>query len=294
MLEERKRYIIDFEDIPADRARMTELAAEERIKNFEEIEKGFTPEQAQGEAQRCLSCRRCLGCKLCLAVCEKEAIDFDQMDKESEIEVDSIIITPGIIGTPEPLDQLFGYGKYPNLVTDLEFERILHPEGPYGGLVLRPSDGEMPRKVGFIYYARKQLNHHSLIFLLKEAAATRRRIEGSEIWLLSNYLFEVKNDYKSYLNHIPDLVFKTCSHLSIKEIEESRNLVVEFLEKGEKRMERFQMVIISTQLKLPDPVKILGEQLGVKLAQRVEPTEDPSARPTGKSGISVAGGIISE
>ena len=74
MLEEKKRYSIDFDDIPAERAHMPELPAQDRITHFEEIEKGFSPEQARREAERCLSCRRCLGCKLCLAACEKEAI----------------------------------------------------------------------------------------------------------------------------------------------------------------------------------------------------------------------------
>ena len=97
MLEEKKRYIIDFEDIPGDRAQMPEVPAGERVGTYEEIEKGFSPEQAQREAQRCLSCRRCLGCKLCLAACEKDAIVFDQVDETSEIDVDSIIITPGRI-----------------------------------------------------------------------------------------------------------------------------------------------------------------------------------------------------
>lgn len=291
MLEERKRYIIDFEDIPGERARMPELPIKERIKNFAEIEKGFTPEQVQREAQRCLSCRRCLGCKLCLAVCEKEAIDFDQKDEEYELEVDSIIITPGSIRVPAPLDDRFGQGNYSNVVSDLEFERILNPEGPYGGLILRPSDGEIPQKVGFIYHDEKRLDHHALIFLLKEAAATRKKIEGSEIWLLLNHPFEVKNEYKSYLDHIPDLISKTCTILSINELEDSGNLVVEYKEEGETRIERFQMVIVSTIVQLPSSIKVIGEQLGVKLAQKVDSLEDPSLIPTGKEGISVAGGI---
>ena len=104
MLEERKRYIIDFQDVPAERAHMPELASDERITNYDEIEKGFTLEQAQREARRCLSCRRCLGCKLCLAACEKEAIDFDQTDEQRELVLDSIVIAPGSIKTTAPLD----------------------------------------------------------------------------------------------------------------------------------------------------------------------------------------------
>lgn len=293
MLEERKRYIIDFDDIPSERARMPELPAEERVKNFEEIEKGFTQEQAQREAQRCLSCRRCLGCKLCLAACEKEAIDFDQKDEESELEVDAIIITPGNTRNPVPLDDRFCYGKCSNVLSDIEFERILHPEGPYGGLVLRPSDGEIPQKVGFIYPDGELLNHSSFIFLLKEAAVTQKRIAGSELWLLSNHISEAKSSFKSHFDHIPNLTSKNCTIQSIKEHEESGNPMVDFMEYGEGRREEFQMVVVSTQLQLPASIKVLGEQLGVKLSQKVEHTFDPSLKPTEKEGISVAGGITS-
>ncbi len=291
MLEEEKRYIIDFDDIPDDRACMPELPVEERVKNFEEIEKGFTSEQAQKEAQRCLSCRRCLGCKLCLAACEKDAIDFDQKDEVSELEVDSIIITPGVLSNPVPLDERFGYGKYPNVIRDIEFERILHSKGPYGGLILRPSDGEIPQKLGFIYSDENQINQHSLTFLLREAAVTRNRIEDSEVWLLSNHTIEAKNSHKPCINSIPNLILKNCKILSIEELEENRNLVVEFLEDGERRIEKFQMIIISTQLQLSTPVKTIGEQLGLKLSEKVYPTEDPSLKPTEKEGISVAGGV---
>ena len=291
MLEERKRYIIDFTDIPDDRACMPELPAEERAGNFEEIEKGFTQEQAQREARRCLSCRRCLGCKLCLAACEKEAIDFDQKDEESELEVDSIIITPGILKNPAPIDECFGYIKYSNVITDTEFERILHSEGPYGGLILRPSDGEIPQKIAFIYSDEKQISQHSLIPLLKGAAVTRNRIEGSEIWLLSNHAIEAKDSYKSYFDQIPDIISKKCKVLSIKELEESGNLMIEFLEEGKKQKGDFQLVVISTQLQLPTPVKIVGEQLGLKLAKNIDSTEDFSLQQTEKEGISVAGGV---
>ena len=68
--------------------------------------------------------------------------------------------------------------------------------------------------------------------------------------------------------------------------------MVEFLEDGEKRVERFQMVVLSTQLQLSTPVKTIGEQLGLKLSEKVfYTTEDPSLEPTEKEGISVAGGI---
>lgn len=291
MFEDTKRYIIDFKDIPDERARMPELPVEERVKNFDEIERGFTPEQAQKEAQRCLSCRRCLGCKLCLAACNKDAIDFDQKDEESELEVDAIILTPGILKRSATPDERFGYGKYPNVINDIEFERMLHTNGPYGGLILRPSDGDIPQKLCFIHSDEHPIHQPALTFLLKEAAVVRKRIDDSDVWLLSKHPIKTMNAHPSYMDSMSTIIFKTCDILSIEELEGNHNLVVEFLEDGEKRSERFQMVVLSTQLQLPTAVKIIGEQLGLNLSEKVYAIEDPSLEPTEKEGISIAGGI---
>jgi len=291
MLEEKKRYIIDFEDIPGERAHMPELPAGERVGTYEEIEKGFSPEQAQQEAQRCLSCRRCLGCKLCLAACEKDAIVFDQVDETSEIEVDSIIITPGVIQSCERPDERFGYGRSLNVLTDLEFESMLHGEGPYGGLILRPSDGEIPHKIGFIYHDEKNSNRDGLDLLLKEAAAAGKQIEGSELWLFSSHPVEEMDSYKDSLEQVPHLACKTAVPESVVELENGQTLVVEYMDKGEKRIERFQMIVIAVQRKLSDSIKALGEQLGLKLSQNVNAGEGSSQEETAKSGIALAGGI---
>lgn len=291
MLEEKKRYIIDFSDIPRARAKMPELPPGERVTGFEEIEKGFTAELAQNEARRCLSCRRCLGCKLCLAACEKEAIDFGQTEEEQEIEVDAVIITPGAIRHSVPLDERFRCGSSANLLTDLEFELILDPQGPYGGLILRPSDGEIPRKMGFIHSDRKGFSIQALVFLIKEAAAAQKMIEGSELWLFVPQEMELVGVCRPYLDQIPQVIIKYCSLASVSEISDSGNLAVEYMEGNEKRIERFQMVVVSTEQRLPKSAAMLADQLRLKLAQRIEPTEASVPVPAGRNGVSVAGGI---
>ena len=62
-----------------------------------------------------------------------------------------LLLHPVSLQPCEQPDQRFGYGKSLNVLTDLEFEGMLHLEGPYGGLILRPSDGEIPNKIAFIY-----------------------------------------------------------------------------------------------------------------------------------------------
>lgn len=291
MLEEIKRYIIHFSDIPGARAKMPELPPAERVKGFEEIEKGFTEEQAKAEATRCLSCRRCLGCKLCLAACERDAIDFAQMEEDQELEVDAVIITPGVLRRPAPLDERFTCGSGANLLTDLEFERMLDPQGLYGGLILRPSDGEIPRKLGFIVSEDRTVSRHALVFLLKEAAAAQKKIEGSELWFFLPQTMESLDEYKSYVDGMPQVTFKRCSVESVTEITDTGNCAVEYREGAEKRIERFQMIVVSTEQRLPETARLLADQLRLKLARQIEPTETCDPVPAGRDGISVAGGI---
>ncbi|MDH3949434.1 MAG: hypothetical protein OEV11_00220, partial [Deltaproteobacteria bacterium] len=74
MYEKKERYIVEFQDIPAEREHQIEIEVDERRDNYDEVELGFDEERALREAKRCLSCRRCLGCALCWAECKPEAI----------------------------------------------------------------------------------------------------------------------------------------------------------------------------------------------------------------------------
>jgi heterodisulfide reductase subunit A len=89
-------------------------------------------------------------CRICEKVCEREAIDFDQKDEEFEVNVASIIVATGYdIFNPTALKSL-GYGWYPNVLTALEFERLICASGPLGGHLQRPSDNIDPKKIAFI------------------------------------------------------------------------------------------------------------------------------------------------
>ncbi len=93
---------------------------------------------------------KCIGCGTCYEICKAKAIAYDQQDSEATLKVGSIILAPGFEPFDARLKSEYGYGRFPNVVTSIEFERILSASGPYGGLVLRPSDGEVPKKIAFI------------------------------------------------------------------------------------------------------------------------------------------------
>ena len=99
--------------------------------------------------------KSCLGnnpiaCGKCLEKCEKKAINYDMHDEIIEFDVGAIIVATGIdVYNPSELEE-YGYGKYLNVVTSMEFERLIGPTGPTSGHLIRPSDKKVPSSVAFI------------------------------------------------------------------------------------------------------------------------------------------------
>ena len=246
MAEKRGRYIIDFKDIPSKRHSMPELEVDERKDNFEEVELGLSLEAAQEEAKRCLSCRRCLGCELCLAVCEPKAIVFDQEDEIIDLTVDEIIISPEV-DRYIPLSQgEFGYLNYMNVVSAFEFERILCEDGPYGGMLLRAFDGEIPQKIGFILHddGNGQENGNSLLsYAIQEAELAMQKVEdlGVSVFISEGTNLEnVSNETEK-----KGINIKNGKVMEVKESEETKNLLVKFMDGDNETEEEFEMLVIS-------------------------------------------------
>jgi heterodisulfide reductase subunit A-like polyferredoxin len=146
----KPKYIPEFKDIPTPRHKMPELEIDERQGNFSEVELGLSEEAVLAEAARCLSCRRCIGCGLCLAECDQEAVVYDQKAESVTVEADSIIFTSdGQSFNPDRKREL-AYCEAANVITSLEFERLVSPAGPFGGYLLKPFDGDIPRSIAFI------------------------------------------------------------------------------------------------------------------------------------------------
>jgi heterodisulfide reductase subunit A len=92
---------------------------------------------------------RCIKCGLCQNVCELKAIDFDQKDEILDLKIGSIIVATGW-DEYEPETGYLGYNEYPNVITQMKLERMLAPNGPTVGHLVRPSDGKHPKNILFI------------------------------------------------------------------------------------------------------------------------------------------------
>lgn len=102
------------------------------------------------DRELCLNKENVVVCDKCVKACERQAINFEMKPEEIELEVGTIIVAIGAdVFDPSTIPQ-YGYGRYSNVITSLEFERLINAGGPSGGKLIRPSDMEIPKTVAFI------------------------------------------------------------------------------------------------------------------------------------------------
>jgi len=89
-------------------------------------------------------------CGLCAKVCQAGAIDYEQQEETLELEVGSVVLTPGFEAFDATRRGEFGFGFAPNVLTNVQFERLLSASGPTAGHIRRPSDGQAPMRLAFI------------------------------------------------------------------------------------------------------------------------------------------------
>ncbi len=135
---------------PIERQRMPMLSPSVRMGSFDEVELGLSAEQVQLEGKRCLSCGLCCQCGECASHCGPQAIDLTERDRIRSLDVGAIVVATGIDIFDAKKFPEYGYGKYPDVITNLQFERLCNASGPTGGKLVRPSDGKTPQSVVFI------------------------------------------------------------------------------------------------------------------------------------------------
>lgn len=272
----KDKFITNFEDIPKPRQKMPHLSLDERQLNFKEVELGFTEEIALKETSRCLSCRRCIGCGLCLAECDHQAIVYDQREEYSTVAVDSIVVATGIESFDARRKPEFGYSYYPNVITNIELERILNANGPFGGILMRPSDGEVPQNIAFIQCVGSRdedlgLNYCSNICCsaaLKQAMTIADAIDGIKISVFySDIRPYMKNSETSYLKARDEygVQFIASKVTQVQEHSEKDSLVVKSSHNGKEEAAEFDLVVLSTGINPTVGIKRLSRQVGARL-----------------------------
>ena len=262
--EKQKRYIIPFDDVPTPRAEMPEISVDERRGNFVEVETGFPEQIALNEAKRCLSCRRCLGCALCWAECEPEAIDFSIPDEELDLEFDDVIITKGQDNAFFPIDSKLGFGSYADVITDIQFERMLSPTGPTDGMVISPLDGEIPKRMAIVQGHPDEDNDQllsSLVLGVNESIIALDRTKDLEVVLVSPINETFKEQFLSNAEKISGLKLVEGDPESVEKTQENALLSLKYSENGQQQNETFDLIVVLTKPKLSSELKSLTRKL---------------------------------
>ncbi len=132
------------------RASQRSLTPETRLGSFDEIEQGLDEAAAQAEALRCLACGGCSECFQCLTRCGPKAINHNMCASTYTREAGVVIVATGWEPFDPTIYEEYGYRRYPDVITNMEFERLTNSSGPTSGRLLRPSDGKPPKRVVFI------------------------------------------------------------------------------------------------------------------------------------------------
>ena len=217
-------------------------------------------------------------CDICRGVCQNEAIDFNQMEETVEISVGAIILSYGMEPfDPKAIDE-YGYGKFKNVVTSMDYERLLSSTGPYDGRVLRESDKEHPRKIAWIQCvgSRKVTPGENsycsgvcCTYTQKQVILTKDHHAEAECTVFHNDIRSFGKDFERYFQRaeqLPGVEF-IRSYASITgEDPESGSVHVRYAtpDDGVKEVE-FDMVVLSIGLNPPAERQKLADMYGIEL-----------------------------
>jgi heterodisulfide reductase subunit A-like polyferredoxin len=118
-------------------------------RGFAEVEAPLTEAEARNSAGDCLDCGVCSECQECVAVCPSDAIHLDMRETTEEVEVGAVVVATGYKLFAADAKPEYGYGRFKNVITGMEMDRLLAPTRPYN-TVLRPGDGKVPERIAYI------------------------------------------------------------------------------------------------------------------------------------------------
>jgi heterodisulfide reductase subunit A len=243
-------------------------------------------------------------CAICAGICKNNAIDLFQKPEKIEVEVGAIVLSPGYEVFDPKLQGDYGYGTMQNVVTSLDFERILSATGPYEGEIRRPSDMKHPHKIAWIQcVGSRQVNppggnsYCSAVcctYTQKQVILTKDHDAEAECIIFHNDVRSYGKDFERFYQRAENLpgVRFIRSYVSIgKEIPETKNVTIRYstLEDGVKE-EEFDLVVLSVGLNPPDDVKDLGKKFNIDLTpQGFCKTNPVNPIETSRPGIFVSG-----
>ena len=219
----------------------------------------------------------CIGCGICASQCEAQAIEYSQKETIVEMRVGSIILAPGYEEFNLRLKPEYGYGVYPNVVSSLDLERMLSATGPYGGLVLRPSDGEIPRSLAFIQcigsrdkqIGKTYCSSVCCMFAIKEAIIAQEHSPGLKPTIFFHDIRAFGKEFDEYYIRAEEVHnIKFVKNNRIAKVEEdpaTKKLIIWYLDGDDLKTDEFDMVVLSVGTSPPKDTERMSRVFGIDL-----------------------------
>ena len=241
-------------------------------------------------------------CRLCEKVCKANAIKFDDTEKEIELKVGSIVLGPGLSLYDARVRPELGLGRWPNVVSSIQFERILSASGPYKGVVQRPSDQKHPVKVAWIQCVGSRDNHNAnpwcssvcCMYATKQSIIAKehdKNIEPTVFYMemrafgkdFDKYVERAKNDY--------GVKYRRAMVSAIREEPGTGNLILRTAgEDGKLANETFDMVVLSVGFEPHKDAEAFAKTFGIEMNEyRFAKTSHFTPVKTSRDGVFVTG-----
>jgi len=263
-----------------ERVKPVKISVEEREGNFKEVTLDLAREAIEREAARCLSCGICSECYQCVDACLAGAVNHDEQPKIRDLNVGSVIMNTGATTyDPSVLDDIYMYKRSHNVMTSLEFERILSAGGPTMGHLVRPSDEKEPEKIAFLQCIGSRDTNKCgngycssvcCMYAIKDGMIAKEHSDLElDVAIFNMDMRTFGKDYEKYYNRAKDqegVRFVKSRIHSVIEEPGTDNLILNYAdEEGKMQQEVFDMVILSVGLVIPKESVDLANRIGVEL-----------------------------
>lgn len=276
--------------------------AAERKRDFEEVEAALTEEEVVEAAKRCLECGICSECNQCAYACRAGAINHNDRDELVELKVGAVLLTPGFKTVDGNIRPELGYGQYANVVTSLEFERILSASGPFAGTVQRISDGKHPKKIAFIQCVGSRdtscgndyCSSVCCMYATKEAVIAREHDNNIEPTIFYMDIRAFGKNFETYYERArteSGVRYVKCAVSRVREDFNTKNLLITYIDESGKAVEEeFEMVVLSVGLEPAQNTVEMAKRLGIEVDKYgFAKTASFTPHTTSKDGIYVSG-----
>ncbi len=244
----------------------------------------------------------CTRCGECIKVCSPGAIDLDMKEQRHSLAVGAVILGLGFEAFKAELKGEYGFGRYDNVLSSIQYERMLSFSGPSRGIPMKRSDGGVPKKIAFIQCVGSRdpscgQAHCSSIccmYAIKQAMITKERAPETEIAVFYMDIRPMGKYYERYYEKAQaeyGIDFRRSAVSAVKQLQQMKNLLVTYVtEDGSFREEQFDLIVLSVGFTVSDEVKELAQVMGIELNEAgFCRTEEFAPTQTSRPGIYIGG-----